>query len=49
MILSRNVNDGNFPEDSTIQESVLNRMIKDCDENIYQLNEKIDILKDETF
>ena len=49
MILSRNVNEGNITEDSTIHESVLNRMIKDCDEIIYQLNEKIDILKDEKF
>ena len=46
MILSRN-----FPEEdsSSVQESVLNRMINDCDQIIYQLNEKIYNLKDENF
>ena len=46
MILSRN-----FPEEdsSSVQESVLNKMINDCDQIIYQLNEKIDNLKDENF
>ena len=41
----------NFPEEdsSSVQESVLNRMINDCDQIIYQLNEKIDNLKDENF